>query len=134
VINNMRALQTLIFFLAAASGCTSSVPAVSNNEVPVENSTSALNTMVDQAKADAAERTGKSAKEITVVSAERVTWSDGSMGCPMPGRMYPQMLTSGYRIVLRVGEQEMDYHAGNAGKPVLCPADRAKAPLPSRDT
>lgn len=131
----MRAARLLIIFLAAGSGCASSGTATSSNEIPVTHSTQAtLKELVEEAKADAAQRTGKSVEEITVVSAERVSWSDGSMGCPMPGRMYPQVVIAGYRILLRVGDQNLDYHAGSVGRPVLCPAERVKPPLPSRET
>lgn len=97
-------------------------------------STSVPPNIVSEAKTDAARRAGRSEKEIEVVSAESVTWSDASMGCPAPGMMYAQVLVPGYRVILRVGDEQFDYHAGKTGKPVLCPADRARPPTQSRDT
>jgi hypothetical protein len=134
VINEMRVLRTWIIFIGALSGCAAGDPVTAKNEVPVASSKAVSEEMVAAAKADAAQRKGISAKEITVVSAERVTWSDSSMGCPAPGRMYAQVLTAGYRIVLKVGQEELSYHAGSVGKPVLCPADRAQPPTDSSST
>jgi hypothetical protein len=135
VIKKMRAQWTLVFVIAVAQGCAAGDQMPPTNETPPTSSTSAVpDAMLVEAKADAARRTSKSEKEITVVSAEPVTWSDASMGCPEPGRMYAQVLVSGYRIVLRAGNDQLTYHAGKSGKPTLCPADRAKPPTQSRDT
>lgn len=82
-------------------------------------------------RADAAQRTGIAEDRIEIVTAESVTWSDGSIGCPRPGVLYTQALIPGWRVKLQVGSEVWDYHAGERGQPVLCPPDRAKAPLPS---
>ena len=131
VIKGMRELQAMIIFMAIASGCAAGDPVTATNEAPMASSKAVSEEMIATAKADAAQRTGKSEQEITVVSAERVMWSDSSMGCPAPGRMYAQVLTAGYRIVLKVGQEQLSYHAGSVGKPVLCPADRAVPPSAS---
>jgi hypothetical protein len=132
VINEMRVLRTSILFMAAASGCAAGDPVTAKNEAPMASARGAVSEeMIAAAKADAVQRTGKSEKEVTVVSAERVTWSDASVGCPAPGRMYAQVMTPGYRIVLKVGQDQLSYHAGSVGKPVLCPADRAQPPSES---
>jgi hypothetical protein len=134
VIKEMRTFATLVIFLAAAGGCAAQDAMPAKKEVPVANPDSVSDAMIAAAKADAVQRTGKAEKDITVVSAERVTWSDSSMGCPVPGRMYAQVLTPGYRIVLKVGSEQMSYHAGAVGKPVLCPAGRATPPAASPST
>ena len=63
-------------------------------------------------------------------SAESVTWSDGSLGCPQPGVMYTQALVPGWRVRLRGPAGEMDYHASLRGAQVLCPLGRATPPVP----
>jgi hypothetical protein len=123
----------LIFFMAIVNGCAARDAAPPEKETSVSTPTSVPASLLADAKADTARRTGKSEKEIEVVSAEQVTWSDASMGCPAPGMMYAQVLMPGYRVILRVGDQQFDYHAGKSGKPALCPSDRAIAPTPSRD-
>ena len=84
-----------------------------------------LESVKEVALVDAAKRSGVSRNLLEVVSAEAVTWSDGSLGCPMPGMMYTQALVPGYRVRIRAGGKEFDYHAGRAGAPALCPAGRA---------
>jgi hypothetical protein len=78
---------------------------------------------------DAAARTEVEPGAIEVVSAEAVTWSDGSLGCPEPGGMYTQALVPGYRLVLSAGDETLDYHADQGGNFVLCPPDRARDPI-----
>jgi len=86
--------------------------------------------MIEAALDDASRRSGKARSEITVLSAESVTWSDGSLGCPEPGMLYTQALVPGYRIVVQAGEEQFAYHAGKRGLPKFCPAANAIPPLP----
>ena len=87
-----------------------------------------LQSIVEVARQDAASRTGLLPEAIKVLSAERVTWSDGSLGCPSPGMMYTQALVPGFRVMLEAGGQVLDYHAGASGHLVLCPTGRAVEP------
>jgi hypothetical protein len=88
-----------------------------------------LQSAIDDALTDAARRTGFKRTELEVLSAEAVTWSDGSLGCPQPGMMYTQALVPGFRIRLRAGAETLDYHAGRRGAPMLCPAGRVVPPV-----
>ena len=99
-------------------------PAMKNVNAPAE--------MIEAALADAENRTPTARADIKVLSAEAVTWSDGSLGCPQPGMLYTQALVPGYRIVLQAGEQTLNYHAMSRGKPVFCPASRVTAPVPGQ--
>lgn len=76
--------------------------------------------ILDAIRAAAAERTGVAADAIEVVSAEQVTWSDGSLGCPEPGQMYTQALVDGYKVVLDAGGEQLDYRIGSGGSFRLC--------------
>lgn len=67
--------------------------------------------LVNEAKADLATRANVLPDEIKVKSAEAVEWRDASLGCPMPGMMYAQVITPGYLIVLETAGQEWNYHA-----------------------
>ena len=60
------------------------------------------------------------AAEITVVANERVTWRDGSLGCPVEGRSYAQALVDGYRIVLSVGSTVYAYDGSVGNPPFRC--------------
>ena len=88
-----------------------------------------LQSMVRAALADAARRAAPGSATPTLLHAERVTWPDGSLGCPQPGRMYTMALVPGYRIRLQVGATLIDYHAGQHGAPFPCPSGRSTEPV-----
>ena len=75
---------------------------------------------VQDAVQDLSRRLGVDPSEIDVVSADEVTWRDGSIGCPRPGMMYPQVLTNGSRVVLEVDGERYEYHAGGRRSAFLC--------------
>jgi hypothetical protein len=115
-----------------ASGCALGQAAGGPPPVVKETAvTGAPAEMIEAALDDAANRSTTARADIKVTSAEAVTWPDGSLGCPQPGMAYTQALVAGYRIVLQAGEQVLNYHASSRGKPLFCPAARAKAPLPN---
>jgi hypothetical protein len=80
--------------------------------------------------ADAQQRLQLDAARFRVVQSESVTWRDGSLGCPEPGRLYAQMLVKGWRIRVEAGEARLEYHAATNGRWLYCPADRITDPLP----
>jgi hypothetical protein len=61
--------------------------------------------------------------QIEVISAEPITWSDGSLGCPQPDQLYTQALVDGYRVILGHAERVFLYHAGTDAQPFLCASD-----------
>ena len=69
---------------------------------------------------DLVARLSASAVDITVVTVEEVVWPDGGLGCPRPGRVYPQVLTDGLRILLAHNGAEFAYHSGGTVEPFLC--------------
>ena len=88
-----------------------------------------LQSLVAAVLADAAGRSGQPVEALQVASAEAVTWSDGSLGCPQPGMMYTQALVPGYRIRIKADAQVLDYHAGQHGGFVLCPPELSVEPV-----
>jgi hypothetical protein len=121
----------LALCLASATACATEPPPVPPSmQGPAMTR---LESVKEAALVDAAKRTGVSRNLLEVVSAEAVTWSDGSVGCPMPGMMYTQALVPGFRVRIRAGGKELDYHAGRTGAPVLCPAGRAIPPVAGDD-
>lgn len=83
---------------------------------------------------DAAQRSGQPRAQLQVRTVQSVMWSDGSMGCPQPGRMYTQALIPGWLIEVGApGAAAMRYHASQRGAWLHCPASRAQAPLPGAD-
>lgn len=57
---------------------------------------------------------------MIVVTAQAVTWPNGALGCPQPGRVYAQVLTPGFQVVVAVGNTHYDYRFGGGTTPVLC--------------
>lgn len=129
-------LPVLALMLALTlAGCGSeakdagaNVSAVSSSSSP----TSAEDPNVAAAIADLAEREGIDAEEITVVSNEEVTWRDGSLGCPEPGKMYSMALVDGVRVVLEAAGETYAYHGGKSGTVRFC--ENPQEPIPSEGT
>lgn len=84
----------------------------------------ALAAVVDAAVAQLAGELGVDPEDVEVVVAEPVTWSDGSLGCPEPGMMYTQAVVDGYRVLLRAGDVEVAFHAGEGRVPLRCEEPR----------
>lgn len=80
------------------------------------------------ARRDVASRLGIPVAEVRVVQVEAVEWPDASLGCPEPGRMYIQVITPGYRIVLEAAGKTFRYHTDRGSRAVLCEA--AAQPTP----
>lgn len=69
---------------------------------------------------DAADRAQVDPGAVEVTTAEAVTWSDGSLGCPEPGMMYTQALVEGYHVIVDADGTELDYRATADGQFRLC--------------
>jgi hypothetical protein len=128
--DSMRS-QTLATADTASASTTSSTPlAISpltigtvTEETTVASSPEvdpALTTLVDQAVADLATRLKVDASTIVTVSAQPMSWSDGSLGCPQPGMLYTQVMVDGALIELSVDGTSYSYHSGASGAPFLC--------------
>jgi hypothetical protein len=79
-----------------------------------------LAAVVDQARADLAQRRATAIESIAVVEVRSVTWPDPGLGCPRPGMVYRQVPVDGLLIRLRAGEQVFSYHSGGGKPPFLC--------------
>lgn len=73
--------------------------------------------LVDAAKADLVQRLGVDLDQIAVESVTPTEFSDTSLGVPVPGQMYAQVITPGYVITLTVDGESYRYHA--AGERVV---------------
>ena len=70
-----------------------------------------LQKLINDARRDLTQRANVPDSAITVKSAEPVEWPDTSLGCPIEGMMYAQVITPGYLIVLEANGQAYEYHA-----------------------
>lgn len=114
-------------------------------EVNVVPTDPALQPLVQQAKEDLAGRLKVPVEEIELVSIEVVVWSDTSLGCPQPGKVYLQVLQDGSWIQLIYDGQVYSYHSGGMRDLFLCEQtnegnstspkiDLSKKTPPPRDT
>jgi len=126
-------VRSLIALLLAIAVLACGQPPDSPAQTPPD--TQPGDPVVAKARADLAAELGAAEDDITVITAEPVTWSDGSLGCPEPGKMYTQALVDGYRVVLEYEGVEYHYHAGEDREPFHCPRvgleRRAGSSIPS---
>lgn len=98
---------------------------VEDDDRPVERS---LRPMIDAAIRDLAAREGVDPDEITVVLAQRVTWPDETLGCPLRGGERIGGPRQGTRVHLEADERVYRYHTGGArDDPFLCDPLAAKS-------
>lgn len=55
-----------------------------------------------------------------LVSAEAVTFSDGSLGCASPGQSYTQAQIDGMRVIVTADGTTYDYRFGTGDQLILC--------------
>jgi hypothetical protein len=72
------------------------------------------------ARVDLASRLGVDENEIQVTTLSRVTWRDGSLGCPVEGVTYTQALVDGTLVILDHEGESHYYHKGVGGEQFLC--------------
>jgi hypothetical protein len=94
-------------------------------EAPVE--------VLERIRADLAARTKLDTKTLKPLRDEAVTWSDGALGCPRFGELYPQLPTQGYWIVFEAGGRQYDYRVDGRGRFRLCENPRGSGKLPADD-
>jgi hypothetical protein len=120
----MRTVSVVLLttgLLVACGNSTGTGEAPSMTPSPTSSSSSTpAGGPVEQAKADLSKRLGIDPAQVTVVSSEEVTWSDGSLGCPEPDMLYTQALVPGNRTILEVGGTQYNYHSGAGRAPFLC--------------
>ncbi len=75
---------------------------------------------LDIARRDCATRAGVSEPEVVVAAVKKMRWPDASLGCPEPGKKYPEVPTDGYEIILIAISREYVYHTDMNGRVVFC--------------
>ncbi len=81
---------------------------------------SGLESLIEKAKEDLAQRLSSPVTQINLVEATAVVWPDASLGCPQEGMAYAQVLTPGYLILLELGNKEFEYHSSRDTYIVYC--------------
>ncbi|MGC8874503.1 MAG: hypothetical protein ACP5SI_08680 [Chloroflexia bacterium] len=70
--------------------------------------------VVDQVIADAAARARVAPAEVEVVRVEAVDWPDSCLGCAGSSRVCLEVVTPGYRIVVRAAGHDYEYHTSRS--------------------
>ena len=81
------------------------------------------NKLVVQARKDLAKRRGIPQENIILEYIESVDWSDTSLGCRQPGKVYAQVITPGYRIMFSDGITDFEYHTDSQQRVALYAMD-----------
>lgn len=100
---------------AAAIGCQ----AVEPRPPAVETLTDAQRAVANLAVATLAEDLKIAKEAITVESVTEVDWRNSSLGCPKPGMVYLEVITSGHKVALRANGQLYNVHEAD-NKAFVC--------------
>ena len=67
-----------------------------------------------------------------MLAYDAVEWGDTILGCPMPGLVYAQVITPGFRLVFDYQEQQNEYHTDQDGSNVVaCESDTGSLGSPT---
>jgi hypothetical protein len=98
-----------------------------------EQSTQSLNAdeekALELALATLSREVDLSQAQITHRRVQAVNWPDSSLGCPLPGQSYLQVITPGYLVSFSAAGESYTVHVG-AGNAVIC--DRIAGELKAR--
>jgi len=86
---------------------------------PQLNQVSGAAHLIMIARKDLAEREGIPLAKVTLLRMEAVEWQDTSLGCPEPGKVYAQVITPGYRLILTDGTKEFAYHSDRQNRVIF---------------
>lgn len=141
----MKRLSLLIAVLmltlaaCASTAVSNPLPAATPTDMPVLEATptapgpaSTTSPAAVAAIAALAKTLGVQASQISLVSAESVTWPNGCMGVQRIGVMCTNQQIPGYRIVLEAKGQQYEFHTNGDGS-VIVPAQGMQAAGPAED-
>ena len=104
----MKSPIFIIFIVLIFSGCVEQTQyeTVLNDSVVPEYSP-----VVDLAIKDLSQRLNIQVEEIKLVKEEAVDWPDTSLGYQEKGMDYAQVITPGFRIILKARDKLYEYHS-----------------------
>ena len=83
---------------------------------------------VERARTDLAQRLQVPTASVLIIKQIEKTWPDSSMGCPVPGFSYRQVLVNGSQLAMEVGGLLYYYHSGGSRDYFYCTATK-KGPV-----
>jgi hypothetical protein len=87
---------------------------------------------IELATKELTEELGIDPGQIEVRAFFRMNWSNTSLGCPKKGMVYAQVIVPGYRVILRVNDQEYTVHVGDS-RAVICTLSEGSSVNPGDD-
>jgi len=108
---------TLLAVVWIVGGCSAASSSVQPSQSPGEQPSGSIalpQSVIDPVVAEVAKLARVPADQVTVISAEQVTFPDGSLGCPQPGMVYTQALVDGYKIVAEAGGKTYDFRGSGS--------------------
>ncbi|MBE7528544.1 MAG: hypothetical protein HND44_23755 [Chloroflexi bacterium] len=96
--------------------------------IPAPGLPNPLTALINQVSQDLAQRLKIDVREVSLVEAFAVDWSDSSLGCPQPGMGYLTVITPGYQITLAAQGETYTYHTDHGRYFVLCGIDGRPVP------
>jgi len=72
------------------------------------------------ARRDLASRLGVPESEIKLMGAQERTWDDAGLGCPEPGKSYPDGKVTGWVLSLEHAKRQFTYHT-DLNRTIPCP-------------
>lgn len=97
--------EIVIFIVQDGRWVIDEIHPVNTGTVPVD-----LPEPVQAAIAFAAEDFGIDVSQVELIRFESAEWPDSSLGCPVDGEFYMQVITPGYRVIVQYAGDEREYH------------------------
>ncbi len=99
--------------LSLILGCTGTKPdsTIGNDTTGNRQVTPEYPPVVDMAKSDLAGRLNIAVEQVRLIKQERKDWPDTSLGFPEEGKMYAQVITPGFVIILEANGRLYEYHS-----------------------
>lgn len=81
-----------------------------SNIISVQSGPNNSNKIVQKARRWLADQLNVPLGRVKLVSLEQVEWPDSCLGLPEPGEACLMVITPGYKMIFRVGEEEFELH------------------------
>jgi hypothetical protein len=101
-------LVALLLMVSLIPGCLETKP---GNTTVNSSVTPEYPPVVDMAKSDLAKRLNIPEELVHFIKQEKKDWPDTSLGFPEAGKMYAQVVTPGFVIILEAGGKQYEYHS-----------------------
>lgn len=119
----MKRVALLAFAIVVLAGASACGLRRSSNPPPPSSQGEDSKTREEAFRAsvkDLAKKIGAPESDIAGVTQEDYTWPDSCLGCTKTGESCAQVLTPGYKIVLRVRDATYEYHTNRGDRARLC--------------